>query len=133
MSQMQVISGTFGVLAYFLSMVFGNETLLVIASVFVFACSVIPILFIEEPRELKDQVAQNEKSHTVLDIFKSIFPLYGFLVFGVFSLIFHFYQNELRFIHNPLLILSLAYTVIRRYRYNSKNHKRRCHLHRRRA
>ncbi|MBP1683752.1 MAG: major facilitator superfamily 1 [Ignavibacteriaceae bacterium] len=109
---MQVISGTFGVLAYFLSMVFGNETLLVIASVFVFACSVIPILFIEEPRELKDQAAQSEKSHTVMDIFKSIFPLYGFLVFGVFSLIFHFYQNELRFIHNPLLILSLAYTVI---------------------
>jgi len=109
---MQVISGTFGVLAYFLSMVFGNETLLVIASVFVFACSVIPILFIEEPRELKDQAAQSEKSHTVLDIFKSIFPLYGFLVFGVFSLIFHFYQNELRFIHNPLLILSLAYTII---------------------
>jgi MFS family permease len=109
---MQVISGTFGVLAYFLSMVFGNETLLVIASVFVFACSVIPILFIQEPRELKDQAAQSEKSHTVMDIFKSIFPLYGFLVFGVFSLIFHFYQNELRFIHNPLLVLSLAYTVI---------------------
>lgn len=109
---MQVISGTFGVLAYFLSMVFGNETLLIIASVFVFACSILPILFIEEPRELKDQAAQNEKSHTVLDIFKSIFPLYGFLVFGVFSLIFHFYQNELRFIHHPLLTLSLAYTVI---------------------
>jgi len=31
----------------------------------------------------------------------------------VFSvLIFHFYQNELRVIHNPLLILSLAYTII---------------------
>jgi MFS family permease len=109
---MQVISGTFGVLAYFLSMLLGNETLLLIAAVFVFTCSIIPILFIEEPKDLKDQTEDSSEKHTVLDIFKSIFPLYGFLVFGVFSLIFHFYQNELRFIHNPLLILSLVYTII---------------------
>jgi maltose/moltooligosaccharide transporter len=109
---MQVISGTFGVLAYFLSMVYGNETLLLIAAVFVFSCSVFPILLIEEPKELTGQEEEKKDSHSVLDIFKSIFPLYGFLVFGIFSLIFHFYQNELRFIHNPLLILSLAYTMI---------------------
>lgn len=109
---MQVISGTFGVLAYFLSMLYGNETLLLIAAIFVFACSVLPILLIEEPRELKMEVGSSEKSHTVLDIFKSIFPLYGFLTFGIFSLIFHFYQTELRFIHNPLLILCLVYTGI---------------------
>ncbi|MBK7378136.1 MAG: MFS transporter [Ignavibacteriales bacterium] len=109
---MQVISGTFGVLAYFLSMVYGNETLLLIAAIFVFACSVFPILLIEEPKELAGQVETNAEKHTVLDIFKSIFPLYGFLVFGVFSLIFHFYQNELRFMHNPLLVLSLVYTVM---------------------
>lgn len=109
---MQVISGTFGVLAYFLSMVYGNETLLLIAAIFVFVCSVFPILLIEEPRELPGQVEAKEDKHTVLDIFKSIFPLYGFLVFGVFGLVFHFYQNELRSIHNPLLILALVYTVI---------------------
>ena len=109
---MQVISGTFGVLAYFLSMVYGNETLLLIAAIFVFCCSVIPILFIQEPKDLKVSEEGNSSSHTVLDIIKSIFPLYGFLAFGVFSLIFHFYQNELRVIHNPLIIASLAYTVI---------------------
>ncbi|HQI42463.1 MAG: hypothetical protein B6D44_07365 [Ignavibacteriales bacterium UTCHB2] len=109
---MQVISGTFGVLAYFLSMVFGNETLLLIAAIFVFVCSVFPILLIEEPRELEGLEESKKDNHTVLDIFKSIFPLYGFLVFGVFGLIFHFYQVELRSIHNPLLILALVYTVI---------------------
>jgi MFS family permease len=109
---MQVISGTFGVLAYFLSMVYGNETLLLIAAVFVFGCSVIPILFIQEPKDLKVSDEGSAGSHTVLDIFKSIFPLYGFLAFGIFSLVFHFYQNELRVIHNPLLIISLAYTVV---------------------
>jgi MFS family permease len=109
---MQVISGTFGVLAYFLSMVFGNETLLLIAAIFVLVCSVFPILLIEEPRELEGLQESKEEDHTVMDIFKSIFPLYGFLVFGVFSLVFHFYQDELRAIHNPLLILALVYTVI---------------------
>ncbi|HRN25218.1 MAG: MFS transporter [Ignavibacteriaceae bacterium] len=109
---MQVISGTFGVLAYFLSMVYGNETLLLIAAAFVFVCSVFPILLIEEPKELAGQTEENQETHTVLDIFKSIFPLYGFLVFGVFGLIFHFYQNELRFMHNTLLILSLVYTML---------------------
>jgi len=112
---MQVISGTFGVLAYFLSMVFGNETLLFIAALFVLVCSVFPILFIQESKDLiqptDETVDAKNDSHSVLDIFKSIFPLYGFLVFGVFSLIFHFYQVELRAIHNPLLILSLVYTV----------------------
>lgn len=109
---MQVISGTFGVLAYFLSMVFGNETLLLIAAVFVLGCSVLPILLIEEPRELAGQSDTSSSSHSLADIFKIIFPLYGFLVFGVFSLIFHFYQSELLFIHNPLLIISLIYTII---------------------
>jgi len=109
---MQVISGTFGVLAYFLSMVYGNETLLLIAAIFVFGCSVIPILFIEEPKDLKVGNEDSGSSHTIVDIFKSIFPLYGFLAFGVFSLVFHFYQNELRTLHNPLLILALAYTIL---------------------
>lgn len=109
---MQVISGTFGVLAYFLSMVFGNETLLIIAAVFVLGCSILPILLIEEPRELSGQTETSNSSHSLSDIFKIIFPLYGFLMFGVFSLIFHFYQSELLFIHNPLLIISLVYTVI---------------------
>ncbi len=112
---MQVVSGTFGVVAYFLSMVFGNETLLIIAAGFVLLCSVIPSLFIEEPKELKGHSGKDEeteKQHTFLDILKSIVPLYGFLAFGIFSLIFHFFQEELRFIHNPILILSLIYTVV---------------------
>ncbi|KAF0152133.1 MAG: major facilitator superfamily mfs1 [Ignavibacteria bacterium] len=109
---MQVISGTFGVFAYFLSMLYGNETLLLIAAIFVLVCSVVPILFIDEPKVLNADSNTTKSKHTILDIFKSIFPLYGFLVFGAFSLVFHFYQNELRVIHNPLLIIALAYTVI---------------------
>ena len=43
---MQIISGSFGVLAYFLSMLFGNELLLYIAAILVLVMAVFPILFI---------------------------------------------------------------------------------------
>ncbi len=108
---MQIISGFFGVLAYFLSMVFGNETLLFIASVLVFATAVFPILFIEEKKDLKSENAQKEEKFGVWEIVKEIFPLYGFLVFGVFSVINHFVAALSPF-HNPILIAALAYSVI---------------------
>jgi MFS family permease len=108
---MQIISGFFGVLAYFLSMVFGNETLLFIASVLVFATAVFPILFIEEKKDLKSENAQKEEKFGVWEIVKEIFPLYGFLVFGVFSVINHF-VDALSPFHNPILIAALAYSVI---------------------
>jgi len=108
---MQIISGFFGVLAYFLSMVFGNETLLFIASVLVFATAVFPILFIEEKKDLKSDNAQKEEKFGVWEIVKEIFPLYGFLVFGVFSVFNHFVDSLSPF-HNPILIAALAYSII---------------------
>jgi MFS family permease len=108
---MQIISGFFGVLAYFLSMVFGNETLLFIASVLVFATAVFPILFIEEKKDLKSDNAQKEEKFGVWEIVKEIFPLYGFLVFGVFSVINHF-VDALSPFHNPILIAALTYSII---------------------
>ena len=52
---MQIMSGFFGVFAYFLSMVFGNETLLYIAAIIVFLTAVFPILFIQENRYLNEE------------------------------------------------------------------------------
>lgn len=108
---MQIISGFFGVLAYFLSMVFGNEALLYIAAILVFITAVFPVLLIEEPRDLKlDKTLQAEK-FGVWQIFQEIFPLYGFLVFGIFSVFNHFIDSLTPF-HNPVLIAALAYSVI---------------------
>lgn len=158
---MQIISGFFGVFAYFLSMVFGNETLLYIAAVIVFLTAVFPILFIQEERYLNDEqkkivdkktnwleislwlvgiiivlfiivylqlllyfsivclvyiiydmIAHSSKYKQLFEIIKSIFPLYGFLVFGVFSLFFHFNRESLVAWHNPILIGALTYSVI---------------------
>lgn len=109
---MQIISGFFGVFAYFLSMVFGNELLLYIAAVIVFATAVFPILFIEEKKDLELKTAETVEKFGVLQIFKEIYPLYGFLVFGVFSLFFHFFTEQLQVWHNPVLIAALVYSVV---------------------
>lgn len=108
---MQIISGFFGVLAYFLSMVFGNESLLYIAAVLVFLTAVFPVLLIEEPKDLKLDQAQAGEKFGVSQIFQEIFPLYGFLIFGVFSVFNHFIK-ELNAFHNTVLILALVYSVI---------------------
>jgi MFS family permease len=107
---MQIVSGFFGVFAYFLSMVFGNETLLFIAAFLVFATAVFPILFIEEKKEVEADTKSTEK-FGVNQILKEIFPLYGFLVFGVFSVVNHFNESLAPY-HNPILIAALAYSIV---------------------
>ena len=109
---MQIISGFFGVFAYFLSMVFGNVTLLYIAAVIVFVTAVFPILFIQERKDLEIAKAESQEKYGVWQIFQEIFPLYGFLVFGFFSLFYHFFPEALGAWHNPVLIAALAYSVI---------------------
>ncbi len=50
---MQTISGSFGVLAYAIGAIFGNYFLIYFGVFLVLAFSIIPMLFIEEPRVLK--------------------------------------------------------------------------------
>ena len=107
---MQIISGTFGVLAYFLSMLFGNIMLLNIAAILVLALAVVPILFIEEKKD-ENELKSSEEKISVWQIIKEIFPLYGFLIFGLFSLFNHFI-TALNPLHNPILIGALIYSVI---------------------
>ncbi len=109
---MQIMSGFFGVLAYFLSMVFGNEMLLYIAAVIVFLLAVFPVLFIEEKKDDGQQTTETQEKFGVGQIVKEIFPLYGFLVFGLFSLFYHFFTDALAAWHNPVLIASLVYSVL---------------------
>ena len=109
---MQIISGFFGVFAYFLSMLFGNELLLYIAAGVVFVTAVFPILFIQEKKDLEIAKSETQEKYNVGRIFKEIFPLYGFLAFGIFSLFYHFFTEALTPWHNPILIAALAYSVI---------------------
>jgi MFS family permease len=108
---MQIVSGFFGVFAYFLSMLFGNETLLYIAAVLVFVMAVFPILLIEETKTEKIKSTAPSENYGVWQIIEEIYPLYGFLVFGVYSVFNHFFKWLLP-AHNIILILALAYSVI---------------------
>lgn len=51
---MQTISGFFGVLAYLIGAFISNYFLIYFGAIFVFICSIFPVLFIQEPRHLED-------------------------------------------------------------------------------
>ena len=90
---MQTISGTFGVLAYAVGAVFNNYVLIYAGAVIVLLFSVLPPLFITEPRELengdKDSTvgAKDFKEDSLLNMLIAIRPLWGFLVYDVFAMI----------------------------------------------
>ncbi len=88
---MQVISGTFGLLAYFISLIRGNFELMNIAVIVVLICSILPSFFIKEPRNLNEKsennTSQNTQKSSTSDVFKTIFPLLGFLLYGFFIIV----------------------------------------------
>ncbi len=64
---MQTISGFFGVLAYFIGASVGNYILIYFGAAFVFLTSVIPILFIEEPRDLVAEIVEKSAGQVVTE------------------------------------------------------------------
>jgi len=89
-SWMQVVSGTFGIVAYFISVAFGNMMLIYVAAVLVLLFSIIPVFFVEEPRELQKEVVavkEIKNKSSLLDGISILLPLYGFIVFGLFVVI----------------------------------------------
>lgn len=89
-SWMQVVSGTFGIGAYFVSVAFGNMALIYVAAVVVLLFSIVPVLFVKEPRALQPEptVANEIKNNSsLLDGIKILFPLYGFIAFGLFVVV----------------------------------------------
>lgn len=88
-SWMQVVSGTLGIGAYFISLVFGNIVLIYTAVVLVLLLSIIPVLFIQEPRTFeRSNSIEKEKSHSFwYDGISLLYPLFGFIAFGLFVII----------------------------------------------
>lgn len=89
-SRMQLVSGTFGVGAYFISVSFGNIVLIYVAALLVLLFSVVPVLFIKEPRILKESeeaVQAIKQKSSVAESLKVLLPLYGFAAFAVFVMI----------------------------------------------
>jgi len=100
---MQTVSGTFGVLSYFIGAVFGNIELLYFGVGLVFVFSVIPPFFIKEPKFLgrygEDEQAIEKsmaealtpqvvkKDSSLLNILINIRPLWGFLMYGIYAIV----------------------------------------------
>src|SRR5574340_1379634 len=88
---MQTVSGTFGVLAYVIGAVWNNYVLIYLGVGLVLVLSIVPVLFIEEPRELEHEEDSDGKTSgsksSVLEILKDIQPLWGFLIYSVYAIL----------------------------------------------
>ena len=88
---MQTISGFWGVLAYIVGATLGNETLIALGAVIVFAFSVVPMFFIQEQRELfspKEKLAATKADWGQL---WRIYIAHGFSWLGVQSMFVYTY------------------------------------------
>ena len=85
---MQTISGSFGVMAYAIGAIWDNYVLIYTGAVLVFLFSVVPTLFIEEPRTLRNEEDDTEaaRASSFLEILDSIRPLWGFLIYAVYAM-----------------------------------------------
>lgn len=86
---MQTVSGTFGVLAYVIGAYISNYALIYTGFFLVLAFSLIPPFFITEPRQMTVASTQAQASVSFGDVFSSLLPLVGFLVYGVFIIAAH--------------------------------------------
>lgn len=86
---MQTISGTLGVLAYFISVLVGNIQLIYIGAVLALLMSVVPPFFITEPRQLQSRAGEAAASggkHSLQDAMLAIKPLWGFLIYAIYGI-----------------------------------------------
>ncbi len=116
---MQTVSGSFGVLAYAIGAIFGNYFLIYFGVFLVLAFSIIPMLFIKEPRELKpvEQLNNFQNSNTDWNQYLKLLFAHSFSWIGVqtmFVYMIGFVEQRL----NPKsddetgMILSISFLVL---------------------
>ena len=111
---MQTMSGLFGVLAYGIGAIWDNYVLIYAGVVIVLLFSIVPVFFIEEPRELEDEGEEEEEysvnDASLLEITKTIEPLWGFFIYSIYAMYLRFAHIELGhyYVEIGCLILTLA-------------------------
>ena len=110
---MQTVSGTFGVLAYLIAVVWDNYVLINVGIVLVLLFSILPPLVIKEPRELAEDPQQESAPVSFREIVDSIMPLMGFLLFGFFAIINKvILQGVLDDFQTPAVYVSFGITFV---------------------
>jgi MFS family permease len=98
---MQTISGSFGVLAYFVGASMGNYFLIYSGAALVLLFSIIPPFLISEPRDLEakekehvkleeDTTVAKEGKAGIREFLDSLMPLWGFLIYGIYIILSKF-------------------------------------------
>jgi len=83
---MQTISGTVGVGGYAIAAIFDNYVLIYSSAAVVLLCSVLPTLFIEEPRDLVVEHVRVREKQSFRELAFSIQPLWGFLIYDAYAM-----------------------------------------------
>jgi maltose/moltooligosaccharide transporter len=84
---MQTISGTVGVGGYAIAAIFDNYVLIYTSALVVLLFSVLPPLFIEEPKDLVvEEAARPREKRSLRELALSIQPLWGFLIYDAYAM-----------------------------------------------
>jgi len=85
---MQTVSGSFGVLAYGIGATWGNFVLIYFGAALVLILSILPPLFIKEPKELVANHKEIEQEKvSFLMILMNIKPLWGFILYDFYAIV----------------------------------------------
>lgn len=139
---MQTVSGTFGVLSYFIGAVLGNIFLLYFGVFLVFFFSVIPPFFIKEPKylgrygeseeDIARELAQQKKDDgekindaSLYRILISIRPLWGFLGYGIYAIVKRLSGFEFPGYYFELIALAVTIYLIGEALFKSEEGKTR--------
>lgn len=83
---MQTISGTVSVGGYAIGAIFDNFVLIYTGAVLVLLFTVLPPLFIEEPREIVPEDQAEQEKTSFAEMLLSIQPLWGFLIYDAYAM-----------------------------------------------
>lgn len=121
-SWMQVISGSFSIGAYFISIAFGNIILIYIAAILVLLFSITPLFFIREPRVLeKIETDTKRGDQPIIKTIRTLLPLYGFIIYAIFVVINKFivgnawtgYQTQFMYFCIAISLLLAVYIIFK--------------------
>jgi MFS family permease len=131
---MQTVSGSFGVIGYFIGAVFNNYVLIYFGVFLVLVFSILPPFFVKEPRylgiasgeeELKKMAPQKNKA-SFIEIMRTILPLWGFLLYAVYIILTKITPLEripgykLEIFAAILTVVAMAYTLSKKEKGISK-------------
>ena len=110
---MQSVSGTFGVLAYLIAVIWDNYVLINVGIALVLVFSLIPPFLIQEPKELSEPEEKPAAKVGFKEILIANLPLSGFMLFGFFGIINKvLLQGSLDAYQTPAVYVSFGITFI---------------------